>query len=475
MSLSRVHLRRASDKLLAERYRLDAWARRVGEIGDAPTEVIVIYKKLEEQLQDVSKQIQQAETSTVVGFAIRSFTAGLGDPLGTRALFEDELRTCGQLNDALEAYASNMTNDRLERLDKELASLGGLTKLGSSIGSIKPSPPSDITKVSPPARATTIDRGTMTEEVEVKRRPECPHLSLEAAYSISVQGLNILSRGLACKDFQELSSRLEIWGVGLFRGPLHLDHVFEHGHAQNPHINLQYMVAHLGFEEAIVLSFFDDAEALLNSLERPDLLENASIGILLSADEAYENQIFRCVTRIYEEIENLYELLPAIGTIRNTCCSLSEQEQKDPERQSQEDSSWLGNVFEEPVDQSLLAKETLQLAQSLTLFLRLQGKEGLRSKAEGPTDDIVPRLRKDVKRLEQWKESSAKRPMNQDIARLLLEMGRSMRRLLDELSPDTRERIDSGRGKEKRQAAGKVKIHEILDDIGRRIDRLQGG
>lgn len=395
MSDSRAQLQRASDKLLAEEYRLEAWRHRVAESRDVPAGVVAIDKRLQEILEDVAKQIQRAESSTLLGLALRTLTGWLGDALGGRVFVEDELRTCGQLNDALEAYALKSMSDQV---DASTSMLSGATStleertrgMDAKVTELHRNVERLYKQLSSRPGITTIDRGTMAGEDEVDSKPKHPHISLKASYSVSVQGLDILSRGIECKDFQELSSRLQVWGVGLFDGPLSLDQIFEYEHAQQMGsdaylqllvvgynlmsttfmrilLNLEYMLAHLDFGESVALTFLDDAEALLNSLQRPNVLEYASIGIVPSAEdeESLEGRIFRCATNVHENIESLYGLLPAIGTMRNLCCSHEEQMQKDPRKLYSEWSQGLGNVFEKDVDQSLLAKETLQLAQAL--------------------------------------------------------------------------------------------------------------
>jgi hypothetical protein len=76
-------------------------------------------------------------------------------------------------------------------------------------------------------RTITIYEGSPSpSSCQKSRSIQSRHPLFETLYDIALQGLKFVAKTLECKDVVELVDRLQIWGLGLFQGPLALDSIF---------------------------------------------------------------------------------------------------------------------------------------------------------------------------------------------------------------------------------------------------------
>ena len=101
---------------------------------------------------------------------------------------------------------------------------------------------------------------TLTHKVTPKK-PECSELTCERVFQVALKGLFTISEKHKDPKFMVTAEQLNLWGAGMFEGPLALDTIFEHNEIARKNIHQFFMD---NFAEILVA----EGESLINTTYR---------------------------------------------------------------------------------------------------------------------------------------------------------------------------------------------------------------
>ncbi|KAG8158935.1 hypothetical protein KVR01_011378 [Diaporthe batatas] len=281
------NLRQAHDRLDAEAFRLRAWTERVmadPERNQLPPEVSSISNQLSSQLVNLQERLKKRrDSSTLRNLARRS----IYNPSRQRLLFDDELRVCQQLNNALSEYyppeaallqsiktrqdALSADIDRIRYETIQLRHDVQIIPQDTRINSRGPGPRvnnlrlhrTNISAQDPYSLFQAFDANNVelhdanlhfgkgldrlaahseeeSDEANLldygQRRGSDPDTTMgkrfptiERLHTTSVKGLQLLAESpdIEGHETEEAATELRSWGVGILEGPLGLDRIVQ--------------------------------------------------------------------------------------------------------------------------------------------------------------------------------------------------------------------------------------------------------
>ncbi|KAF2967786.1 hypothetical protein GQX73_g5844 [Xylaria multiplex] len=161
---------------------------------------------------------------------------------------------------------------------------------------------------------------------------------LKVLHTLSLRGLEILADTLDEEEYIRLVNQLRTWGIGILHGPLSLDHIFMPSaktDLSSVDIGFQTLVSLfikmlLNIKYLIVLLAVDSKEVELYLPELANTFNIPSIQDELKALEWFKAQLKQettdesigaCDRALPSQIQSLYDMLPAIRTLRHVYAS----------------------------------------------------------------------------------------------------------------------------------------------------------
>ena len=122
-----------------------------------------------------------------------------------------------------------------------------------------------------------------------------------------------------------------------------------------------------------------------------------------------KDAVLTCLTAVYDEVENLFDMLAAIGSLRHICCS---REPRRATRTTTTPSTVMVNGKElssDPAESPLpLIEENIRLAETIAASLKQKDKEDLERKEKSTAATMAALFEEENKRLREWKALSKK-------------------------------------------------------------------
>ncbi|KAF4974111.1 hypothetical protein FZEAL_8949 [Fusarium zealandicum] len=449
----------------AEQKRFDLHRHDVSNPDDNDQDLI---SQLDRHLNDAKELLGGRKRSST------SLTRGIGrSALGGSGSLEDELRISKQLNDAVDSFKLSAVLGKAKESSSDLVSLRGevenfrrslelLWRTQDSVGEKVSLQLSDIQQLV----AGLASSASPPDEDDGSSESVVDDGFIKELHALVVSGLDILSDNLQCQYHRELSNRLRTWGVGILDGSLGLDGMFRlYSKAEavgemdllrpldvGPQIfttpfvrillNLEHDFAGFGFLDARSLLFLEASETLLASVCTSDELERLSLCASMTIPNDSMEQFYTYATNMYEEIERLFDLLPAVGSLRTLCCVASAANWPTAPRVSRREA-------EKSLKPNNLAASTLRAAEGLTAALQEKGREERLQKDKSLADHVASLFAHETERLAEWTRMRPAVAMGKDVSDILSRINRSLQGQMAELDGPEGKQTEKGKETER--------------------------
>ncbi|KAI0539725.1 hypothetical protein GGR58DRAFT_499958 [Xylaria digitata] len=289
---------------------------------------------------------------------------------------------------------------------------------------------------------------------ELDEDPSEASQPLKILHTISLRGLEILADALDDEKYMDLVSRLRTWGIGILHGPLSLDYIFA------PNVETDLSSVYIGFrmlaslfikmllniKYLIVILEMDSKEVELYLLELANTFDIPSIWGEVQALEEFKAQLKRetteesvgaCHQALRGEIESLYDMLPAIGTLRRIYASKASPErvQLPPAAALVEENAKLGDRIAESL--RVTAKEKFREEKSKEEKSKEEKSKEEKSKEEKSKEE---ESKEEESKEEKFKEEKSKEENSEEL-NLAMRLSEESERLRELRIPESEQRM----------------------------------
>jgi len=282
---------------------------------------------------------------------------------------------------------------------------------------------------------------------------------LNRLYVNSLEGLEWIREILSSTEIASLVERLRVWGTGLFEGPQRLDEWSMGGEEESCIyfltrcfaricLNIEIILITLESRDTGVLSYLRELSFLLKGgSEQTVTIPSIIIAKIDSAaDVTPEEKLLKYFDNIEDDVELLYEMLPAIYIARHLTCQHRQTVDGEPVSEF-----WLGDdLFDQSRQTEIYGKDTgdenallrlvdedLGLAEAIAKSLKTRGKKEEAKGEKSPMEWTVKLFEAEIDALHKWR--NVKERITQEMALVLTAQAEAFRAMdetaLDNIDP----------------------------------------